>query len=189
MKIHIVLHIVLLLILVTMFMVNFYKIDDIQFTFIFILLLVLLYTYHNGKVSSDFTENFVAMKINENPNLKKIDYDLFENKLFNLPNKVSQRIVPRLQYIEEAYKPDKEKRNEKHTIDENEYISKKDAYVCDIAEDGSATINKDKMKLLREEYRVIDQVLFALKAMNQPAWDKLVDFDPERDGKDTTTAK
>lgn len=144
-----------------------------QFLLITSLLLWLMYIYSNDSVRETF-----AMQM---PEFKKIELGEYQAKLFSLPSQVQDLLMPKLAHLESAYTQDtKDKRNEEQAIDDTNYLQNKDAYVCDIAPDGTATINKDKLLLLHQEYRIVDDMLKVVKTIDVASWDKITEFNPDK---------
>ena len=149
--------------------VRYDRITNLQFFIIAALLLYLLFYYSQPE---SVTEGFSLF-----PDLKEVQLSEYQSKLGMLPSQLHDILMPKLIYIESAYKKDmSDKRRETTTLDENTYISNRDSYVCDIAADGTAAINKDKWDKMCEEYKSIDTVLSVVQSMNQDVWDKIVEF-------------
>lgn len=148
--------------------VRYDKLSNLEFILMSIVLLFLLYLYTSP---IDLKESFTMNS------LKQVSFSEYQNKLFSLPMQVQDILMPKLTHVETAFKRDPDdKRKETHTLDQEEYIKKKDTYVVDLSPEGTATLNNDKWINMCREYRDIDAALIQVQSVNQTVWDKITDF-------------
>lgn len=135
--------------------------DNFQFILCLIILLELLYYFYTTSKCKQNHETFIVGYDN------MIDFNLYNQKLFNLPTDVKNMLLPKLDYVISKFKPN-DKSNESledtsmESLDEMSYVTKKDPYVT--KQDGDkVVIDQAKMKKMRDEYISLDKMLNDLK--------------------------